>query len=79
MRFFDHTTMTVGGTQVEVWAVEMLMTLRGENEGTVHGRFWVDPKRHMVVREHYKQDIQTGPGTYRAEWDMTLRSLEPRR
>jgi hypothetical protein len=57
----------------------MHMTLRGENEGTVLGRFWVDPERHMVVREHYRQDIQTGPGTYRAEWDMTLRSLEPRR
>ncbi|MGH2808166.1 MAG: hypothetical protein ACRDKT_12935 [Actinomycetota bacterium] len=79
MRVFDHTTMTIGGTEVEVWALEMHMTLHGETEGRVLGRFWVNTERHLVVREYYRQDVESGPGSYRAEWDQTLKSLEPRR
>ena len=78
-RTFDHTFMTIGGEKVEVWGVEMFIHLHGETEGEVHARTWVSPKHHLPVREHYVQDVETGPGTYHAEWDMTLKSLTPER
>ena len=78
-RYFDHTFMTIGGERVEVWGVETFIHLRGEIEGEVHSRTWFSPKHRVPVREHYVQDVQSGPGTYHAEWDMTLKSLDPER
>ena len=76
-RTFEHTFMTIGGERVEVWGVEMHIILRGETEGEVHSKTWVSPKHHVPVKEHYVQDVQSGPGNYHAEWDMTLKSLKP--
>ncbi|MDQ3940873.1 MAG: hypothetical protein M3238_05960 [Actinomycetota bacterium] len=78
-RFIDQTFVDVGGVKVEAWVLDFLIRLRGENEGTVEGTVWLAPDYHLTVREHFIQDVQTGPGSYHAEWDIRLKSLEPRR
>lgn len=78
-RYFEKTKLTIDGDEVEVWGIEYQIRLRGETEGTTWAQVWISPQTHMVVKEHYKQDVQSGPGTYRAEWMMTVRSLTPRR
>ena len=78
-RILDRTSVTIGGQPVDVWVMEFRIHLRGENEGEVLGRVWLSPKHHLTVREQYVQDVETGPGTYHAEWDMTLKSLKPER
>lgn len=77
--YFEKTTIEVEGRKVEVWALELEMELHGETEGSVWAQVWVSPRHHLVVREHYRQDVTSGPGSYRAEWLMTVRSLAPRR
>lgn len=78
-RYFERTKVTIDGDHVDVWGIEYQIRLRGETEGTTWAQVWISPETHMVVKEHYKQDVQSGPGTYRAEWMMTVRSLTPRR
>ena len=78
-RYFEKTSITVDGERVEVWGIELRIHLRGETEGETWAQVWVSPESHMVIREHYRQDAQTGPGTYKAEWLMTVKSLTPQR
>lgn len=76
---FEHTTMNIGGEQVEVWGYEVQMTMRGELNGTVFAQVRFAPEYALTVQEHYKQEIQTDRGRYRAEWTMTLKSTTPQR
>ena len=77
-RIVDHGTMSIGGESLEVWGYEVRMQMRGELNGTVHAVIMFAPKYALTVKEHYRQDIQTDRGRYRAEWDMTLKSTTPR-
>lgn len=78
-RAFDHGTMTIGGEEIEVWAYEYRMQLRGELDGNVYAQVWFAPKYALTVREHYEQTIQSDRGRYRADWTMTLKSTTPQR
>lgn len=75
---FEHVRLDIGGEQVEAWGIHLDMQMRGEIEGEVEARVWLAPEYAMTVREHYKQRVKADVGDYRAEWTMTLKSLEPR-
>jgi hypothetical protein len=77
-KVFEHGTMTIGGKKVEVWGVEVNLQFKGEQEGTVQAKVWLDLKHGLTVREDYVQTVKAGAGTtYHAEWSMTLKSLHP--
>lgn len=76
-RIFDHSTMVIGGDQVEVWGYETRMQMRGELNGTVLARVMYSPEYAMTVQEHYEQNLETERGRYRAEWTMTVKSTAP--
>jgi hypothetical protein len=78
-RILDERSMEIDGERVEVVELEFEMEMHGEVEGTSAMRFWVSGEHHMVVREHYKQDVKSGAADYHAEWDMTIESLRPKR
>lgn len=75
---FEHTTLNIGGEPVEVWGISYQINLRGEQEGRVTAEVWLAAERGIVVKEHYKQDIESSGARYQAEWEQTLKSLEPR-
>jgi hypothetical protein len=76
-RTFDHSTLTIGGERVEVWATEVVMDMTGEVEGRVITRSWVAPKYRLVVKQYQWTQVESGPGEYRSEWTGKLRSLHP--
>lgn len=76
-RTFEHTTLDIGGEQVEVWGIEVDMEMEGDTSGTVLTRIWVAPKYRMTVKEFYDQEVESGPGTYEGEWTITLKSTTP--
>lgn len=78
-RTFDHTTLVVGGEEVEVWATEVKMTMRGEVSGTATVRSWVAPEYNLVVKQYQDTRVTTGPGEYRSEWTGQVKSLHPQR
>lgn len=78
-RTFEHRHLNIGGERVEAWGVEVLMHMRGEIRGEVLARVWIAPEHGMTVKEEFVQDIEGDFGTYHAEWNMTLKSLEPQR
>lgn len=78
-QIFDHGVMEIGGQKVEVWGMRLNIQLRGELDGTVLAEVMLAPKYALTVKEHYTQDLQSDKGRYRAEWTMTLKSLNPRR
>jgi hypothetical protein len=75
---FDHGTLTIGGKEVEVWATEVVMEMRGEVEGDVLTRSWVAPDYHMVVKQYQEANVRSGPGEYYSEWMGQVNSLRPR-
>jgi hypothetical protein len=77
-RTFDHGTMTIGGKEVEVWATEVIMEMRGEVEGDVVTRSWVAPDYSMVVKQYQETNVRSGPGEYYSEWSGQVNSLRPR-
>lgn len=78
-RTFEHRHLNIGGERVEAWGVEILMDMRGEIRGQIQARVWIAPDHGMTVKEAFVQDIEGDFGNYHAEWDMTLKSLEPQR
>lgn len=74
---FEQITMDIGGEKVDVWGIEYVINLRGEQRGTVNAQVWFAPEHSMTVKEHYVQDVEASGGKYHAEWTMTLRSLHP--
>jgi hypothetical protein len=78
-RTFEHTTMTIGGEEVEVWATEVRMTMRGEIEGTNITRSWVAPEYRLVVKQYQEIEVTSGPADYYCEWTGQLVSLDPQR
>ena len=78
-RILDEGSMEIDGEKVEVVELELSMEMRGEVEGTSVMRFWVSGEHHMIIREHYQQDVTSGGAEYHAEWDMTVESLRPKR
>lgn len=79
-RTFERTSMDVGGERVDVWGIEVAMELHeGEVTGTVVSKIWVAERHRLTVKEEWRQDLVSGPGSYRGEWTITLRSLMPRR
>ena len=76
-RCFEHTTLTIGGEKVEVWATEVKMTMRGEIEGTSTVRSWVSPEHVLVVKQYQETEVSSGPADYYSEWSGRLLSLEP--
>ena len=74
---FEQITMDIGGDRVEVWGIEYVINLRGQQKGTVNAQVWFAPEHSMTVKEHYIQDVEASGGKYHAEWTMTLRSLHP--
>lgn len=78
-RTFEHRHLNIGGERVEAWGVEVLMHMRGEIRGEVQARVWIAPEHGMTVKEAFVQDIEGDFGSYHAEWNMTLKSLEPQR
>lgn len=75
---FDHGTLTIGGKEVEVWATEVVMEMRGEVEGDVVTRSWVAPDYSMVVKQYQETNVRSGPGEYYSEWSGQVNSLRPR-
>ncbi len=76
-RTFDHTTLVIAGEEVEVWASEVIMYMRGEVEGRVITRSWYSPKYRLLVKQYQNMDAKTGPGEYRSEWTGQVVSLQP--
>lgn len=76
---FERTRMAVGGSDVEVWGVELHIEMHGEVEGEQDLRAWIAPAHRTTVREEY---VVTGrlrgePGTYHGEWTISLLSPKP--
>jgi hypothetical protein len=78
-KVFEHTTMAIGGEEVEVWGLSYVINLRGQQEGRVTAEVWLAPSYGLTVQEHYEQDIRSDGAHYQAEWTQKLKSLEPRR
>lgn len=78
-RTFDHTTVVIEGEEVEVWASEVVMTMRGEVQGRATTRSWYSPKYNFVVKQYQNVNIETGPGEYRSEWTGQVLSVTPQR
>lgn len=76
-RTFDHTTVMIGGEAIEVWASEIVMTMRGEVQGKAITRSWYSPKYSMVVKQYQNMDVESGPGNYRSEWTGQVLSVTP--
>lgn len=74
---FEHTTMAIGGERVEVWGMDLLIDLRGDQQGRVRAQVWFAPRVGLTVKEHYVQDVDSGGAQYHAEWIQTLKSLQP--
>lgn len=77
-RTFERTILEIGGEQVEVWATEVVMQMRGEVEGRATTRSWVSPEHRLVVKQEQDMTVESGPGTYRSVWSGQLLSLEPK-
>ena len=76
-RIADRGRMTIGGESLEVWVYELRIELKGELEGTVLAEVTFSPKYALTVQEHYRQELESDKGPYRAEWKMTLKSTTP--
>ena len=76
-RTFDHTTIVIQGEEIEVWASEVVMRMRGELDGTATTKSWYSPKYSMVVKQYQIVDIESGPGSYRSEWTGQVLSVTP--
>ncbi|HVL81902.1 MAG TPA: hypothetical protein VM840_09955 [Actinomycetota bacterium] len=73
----EKRTVRIGNEDVEVYVNELRMTMRGESEGEVITRLWYSPAHRLMVREEGNYTMRGGPGTYRTEYTITLRSTRP--
>lgn len=78
-KIFERSTLVIGGEEVEVWGISYEIDLRGEQEGKVTAQVWLAPAEGLTVKEHYVQNVESSGARYQAEWEQTLKSLEPRR
>jgi hypothetical protein len=78
-RTVEHTTLVIGGEALEVWGVQLDITLRGEINGTVRSKVWISPRLRMPVKEFYDQQASTARGSYRGTWTITLTDIAPKR
>ena len=78
-RIAGHGEMNIDGKMVEVYAIELRIEMKGELDGTVIAEVRLAPKYALTVYEHYIQDLQSDKGRYRAEWEMTVKSVVPQR
>ena len=78
-RIAGHGKMEIDGRIVEVYAIELRIEMKGELDGTVIAEVRLAPKYALTVYEHYIQDLQSDKGRYRAEWEMTVKSVVPQR
>jgi hypothetical protein len=76
-KVFEHTTITIDGEEVEVYATEVVMEMRGEIEGTAITRSWYSAEHRLVVKQGQEMRITSGPSDYRSEWIGQVVSLEP--
>ncbi|MCA1704903.1 MAG: hypothetical protein LC808_17205, partial [Actinobacteria bacterium] len=73
----EHTTLDIGGENVEVWGMSYVINLHGEQEGRVTAQVWLAPGYGLTVQEHYVQDVESSGARYHAEWTQKLKSLQP--
>ena len=78
-RIVGEGQMNIDGKVVDIYAIELRIELKGELEGTVLAEVRLAPKYALTVYEHYTQDLQSDKGRYRAEWEMTIKSMDPQR
>jgi hypothetical protein len=78
-KIIEHTTMSIGGEQVEVWGMSYVINLHGKQEGRVEAEVWLAPEEGITVQEHYVQDVDSSGASYHAEWTQKLRSMHPER
>ena len=78
-RTFEKTTVVVEGQEIEVYASEVVMDMRGEVEGRAITRSWYSVGHRMVVKQYQKMDVTSGPGEYRSEWTGQVLSLQPQK
>jgi hypothetical protein len=78
-RIFEHGYIAIDGKRVEVWGTEIMMHMRGEVEGEVMTRSWIAPAYGLVVKQHQRMSVASGPGQYTTEWTGQLSSLTPSR
>ena len=78
-RISGHGEMNIGGKVVEFYEFDYRMELKGELDGTVIAKVRLAPKYALTVYEHYTQDLQSQRGRYRADWEMTVKSVVPQR
>jgi hypothetical protein len=78
-RTFERTTLVIEGEEIDVYASEVIMEMRGEVEGRATTRSWYSLEHRMVVKQYQKMDVSTGPADYRSEWTGQVLSLTPQR
>jgi hypothetical protein len=78
-RTVDHTTIRVAGEDVEVFANELRIQMRGEVEGEVSITLWASPASGLMIREEAEMNISSGPLTYHSESLIELVSTTPER
>lgn len=76
-RTFEKSTVVIEGEEIEVYASEVIMDMRGEIEGQAITRSWYSVEHRMVVKQYQKLDVTSGPGDYRSEWTGQVLSLQP--
>lgn len=78
-RTFERTAVVIEGEEIEVYASEVIMDLRGELEGRVVTRSWYSLEHRMVVKQYQKLDVTSGPAEYRSEWTGQVLSVQPQK
>ena len=78
-RTFEKSTVVIEGEEIEVYASEVIMDMRGEVEGRAITRSWYSVEHRIVVKQYQKLDVSSGPADYRSEWTGQVLSLDPQR
>lgn len=75
----NHTTVDIGGRNVEVWVEDVTAHVTGSISGTIFVRLWWAPSLGIDAREDGIYDMQARgvPGTYHTQYTVTLHSVTP--
>lgn len=72
-------TVPIGNQSFETWMVDVVLQIEGDAAGRIEYRAWFSTELGMAVREQVVEDIEDGPVSYHAEWDIKLLSAEAQR
>ncbi len=76
LEIIRRETVTIGGTAVDTFVVDVHYDLSGEVEGTSDATWWVRPSDLLNVREEVATDVESRGLRYTEQYEAVLTSLE---